>query len=189
MNQMIMNRKQNRTKSKKHDVKIEKSDFVIKREKIDDANKSATIESTTNRDSIVKNTKPPLDIQVSVTKDNDGATSKRKIVIKSLVNSTVYQDTLKEVKQKEQVKLKEKEKEKEREKEREKAKERERDRDRNRDKQKHSSGQSKSHNKDHRKQRSRSSSSLSDEETYLRERERYRVSFSTEFWLIIKTII
>lgn len=187
MNQMIMNRKQNRTKSKKHDVKIEKSDFVIKREKIDDANKSATIESTTNRDSIVKNTKPPLDIQVSVTKDNDGATSKRKIVIKSLVNSTVYQDTLKEVKQKEQVKLKEKEKERERE--REKAKERERDRDRNRDKQKHSSGQSKSHNKDHRKQRSRSSLSLSDEETYLRERERYRVSFSTEFWLIIKTII
>lgn len=158
-------------KSKEREIKTVQSDVVIKKEKFDETDKKSAkneIESTPYDDTKSKKTeekKQPLSIQVSVTKDNDGSIGKRKIVIKSLVDSTVYQETLKEVdvkqKAKEHSKLKEK------------AKERTRDKDRR----KHSSRRSKSHEKDHRRARSRSSSlSLSDEETYLQERERYRVS-------------
>lgn len=105
-------------------------------------------------------------IQVSVsTSDPDGVVGRRKIVIKSLVNSAVYQNTLKEVDIK---KAREKEREKEKEKEKERLKERERE------KRKHSRRRSKSNDKPNEKRRRTHSSSLSlsDEETYLRERER-----------------
>lgn len=182
-------------KSKENEIKIEKTDIVVKKEKIIDANsktdndskshvdakskshddpKSKTHDTDTNSkksSDLEKN--PPLNIQVSVTKDNDGSGSKRKIVIKSLVDSSVYQDTLKEV----DAKQKEKEREKLKEKERQKEKEREKkeiERSKDRERRKHSLRRSKSNEKEHRRgARSHSSSlSLSDEETYLRERER-----------------
>lgn len=173
-------------KSKEIDVKTEKLEVVIKREKNDDAKKtsvrnesgSGSIDSvvSTKRSRPNEDKNPPMNIQVCLTKDNDGAISKRKIVIKSLVDSSVYQDTLKEVDA--QQKEKEKEREKLKEREKEKAKERTRDRE----KRKHSKHRSKSKDKE-RRGRSRSSSlSLSDEETYLREKEqehdhRHKVSF------------
>lgn len=173
-------------KSKEVDVKTEKLEVVIKREKNDDAKKTSVRNESGSGslDSVVsmkrsrpnEDKNPPMNIQVCLTKDNDGAISKRKIVIKSLVDSTVYQDTLKEVDAKQKEKDKEREKLKEREKE--KAKERTRDRE----KRKHSKRRSKSKDRE-RRGRSRSSSlSLSDEETYLREKEqehdhRHKVSF------------
>lgn len=172
-------------KSKEPAIKTDKHDVVIKQERIEEANKrtasgNAVESKSHDEDKSKKDKQPPILIQVSVTKDNDGI-GKRKIVIKSLVDSTVYQHTLKEVdakqKEKEREKLKEEEREKEKDRDREKAKERARDRERR----KHSSRSSKSKEKEHRSRaRSHSSSlSLSDEETYLREREvreRYKVS-------------
>lgn len=171
---------------------------VVKKEKIDDVNqqisKKDTEPTSHDDDKSKKDKNPPLHIQVSfsslTTKDNNGTVGKRKIVIKNLAESTVYQDTLKEVNAKQIEKEKENEKEKEREKERARQKEKEREREKERDKEKakerakdrdrrkHARRHSKSNDKEYRRGgRSRSSSlSLSDEETYLRERERYRVS-------------
>lgn len=98
-------------------------------------------------------------IQVSLTNDTDGSTSKRKIVIKSLANSEVFKESVKESERKEKEK-------KDRIKEREERKDRKRKRD------KHGTNRRRSQEKRSR-HRSRSSSlSLSDEETYLRERDR-----------------
>lgn len=172
--------KKRHKKSKEPEIKSEQLEVVIKREKVDEAKKTTVrletaskshdgnaagaAASKQSRPNDEKN--PPMNIQVSLTKDNDGAISKRKIVIKSLVDSTVYQDTMKEVD------AKQKEKEREKLKEKEKSKERTRDRE----KRKHTKHRSKSIDKERsRNNRSRSSSlSLSDEETYLREKERER---------------
>lgn len=185
--------KKRHKKSKQTAIKKEKSDGIgldvvaVKKDKIDDKNartkndskspseiKLKSHDSTATDAKTTKSSdgekKQSLSIQVCVTKDNDGLGSKRKIVIKNLVDSTVYHDTLKEVDAKQKEKLKEKEHEKNEGKERERAKN-----TRDRDKRKHtSSRRSKSNEKEHRRSaRSRSSSlSLSDEETYLRERER-----------------
>lgn len=91
----------------------------------------------------------------------DVAGGRKKIVIKSLVNSAVYRDTLKEV----DIKQKEKEREKEKSREKEKKSSGEKSRDRRERSRGHRSGSS--------------SLSLSDEETYLKEREsRYNSSGS-----------
>lgn len=96
-------------------------------------------------------------IQVSLTNDTDGSTSKRKIVIKSLVNSEVFKESVKESERKEKEK---------------KEKIKERVKDKKRKHEKHGSHRRRSQEKRSR-HRSRSSSlSLSDEETYLRERDR-----------------
>lgn len=102
------------------------------------------------------------------TKDDvDLGGGRKKIVIKSLVNSTVFRDTMKEVdakqKEKERTKEKEKTREKEKTKEKEKKSHGERTHERRRRSRGHRSGSS--------------SLSLSDEETYLKEREsRYNSS-------------
>lgn len=163
--------KRHKQHKKSKDTKTEKNDVIIKKEKIDELSECDTERKSNLKshddDKINKEKNPPMQIQVSVSKDNNGTISKRKIVIKSLVDSTVYHDTLKEVDAKTE---KERETLKEREKDREKINERLRERE----KRKHSHRSSKSKEKDHRSSaRSHSSSlSLSDEETYLREREK-----------------
>lgn len=160
-------------KSKSKERNTDKDGIVIKKEKCDMTENvvKVKIEKDPEDESKEKSSKDlksssekkaPLGITVSLTKDNDGTTSKRQIVIKSLVNSEVYQNTIKEVEaqQKEREKVRKKDKEKDREKDREKRK-----KHRSRSKDKHNRKESR---------RSRSSSlSLSDEETYLREREHY----------------
>lgn len=160
-------------KSKSKERNTNKDDIVIKKEKCDTTETAVKVkkvndpidgskENGSNDSKSVSEKKSPLGITVSLTKDNDGTTSKRQIVIKNLVNSEVYQNTIKEV----EARLKEKEKEKVRKKNREKEKDREkRKKHRSRSKDKHNHRESR---------RSHSSSlSLSDEETYLREREHY----------------
>lgn len=159
-------------------IKSEPNDVVVKKEKIDEseANKSDKKKSKTSDDTKSRprtdDKNPPLNIQVSVTKDCDGSGGKRKIVIKSLVNS------IKSIQEAADAEQREKQKEQEKLKERERAKDRER--------RKQHSHSSKLKEKD-RKRRSRSSSlSLSDEETYLRERERYRVSVICQSFIHIQ---
>lgn len=118
-------------------------------------------------------------IQVSVSnKDSDGDGVRRKIVIKSLVNSAVYQDTLKEVDAKQKAREKEKAKHKAKERESEK-------------RPKHSTRhRTKSKERTHeRRHNSHSSSlSLSDEETYLRERERHYSKVKIIFFVVVYTV-
>lgn len=182
-----------KSKLKEHDAETtDKQDVVVKKEKTDpqivsgagDGDSSSggdgvggkVIPTKVTTDDEKKSKNPKMQIQVSLTKDNDGSIGKRKIVIKSLVDSTVYHDTIKEVDAKQMEKDREKQKEKEKDKGREKE---QRDRDKDKEKRKHSSRSTKLHEKEehhHHHRRSRSSSlSLSDEETYLRERERVSV--------------
>lgn len=120
------------------------------------ASTSKDTETTASYDAEPKNSQLG-GIQVSLSKDSDGTTKTRKIVIKSLVNSEVFKETVKESERKEKEKI-----DKSREREERKARKRKHEHERNqRSEEKRS------------RHRSRSSSlSLSDEETYLRERER-----------------
>lgn len=130
-----------------------------------DAGPSISISQTTTATKESDDKRKQFDgIQVSVTKNTDGATSKRKIVIKSLVNSDVFKESSKDSERKESER---------KDKERDEHSERKRRRDGHNRRTEEQRSEEKRLRRETAHPRSRESSlSLSDEETYLRERDR-----------------